>query len=276
VYIEVSSFQGGPKRGYTDSDGRVDIYVPSGTEYRVTASGAGIENTSKSFSIPPSERFHHEDVEVEVHPGTETKAPGGVVAASDLRVPENARQEFAKGLKEMRAQNWSKARQHFEKAVKDYPQFDFGYNNIGVTYIQEKNTQAARAAFEKALAINEKNADAVRNLARMKLMNGDYRGGKELLLKIGPDPRDIEALIMLAYAQLNTHDVEAALANAIKVQQGAPDRFPLAYLIAARVYEMKGNRSEAQAQYQMYLKEAPNTPEAQIAKEGMQRVAVSK
>lgn len=213
---------------------------------------------------------------MEAHTGKETKAPGGMVAAETLRVPENASEEFAKGMREMRAQNWSKARQHFEKAVKDYPQFDWGYNNIGVTYVQEKNTKAAREAFEKAVAINGKNPAAMRNLARMKLVDKDYSGGKELLLKLGPDPGDLEALTMLAYAQLNTREFDSALANALKVHQGEPDRYPLAHLVAARVYEIKGNQSAAQAQYQMYLKEAPDTPDAQLAKEGMQRVSASR
>jgi len=277
VYVEVSSFQGGARRGYTDSDGKVNFYVTNGTEYRVNVSGPGVESTSTSFVIGPSERYHHQEIQVVVVPtGTAEKAPGGLVAAANLRVPENARQEFAKGMKEMGAENWSKARQHFEKAVKDYPQFDWGYNNIGVTYVHEKNAQAAREAFEKAVAINDKNMDAVRNLARMKLIDKDYSGGKELLLKLGPAPGDLEALMMLAYAQLNTHEFDAALTNALKVHQGEPDRFPFAYLIAARAYEIKGNQSAAQAQYQMYLQKAPNTPDAQLAKEGMQRVAASK
>lgn len=275
AYIEVSSFQGGAKRGYTDAEGRVDFFVPSGTDYRVTASGPGIERASTSFVIPPDERIHHQEIEVEVHTGEETKAPGGLVAAENLRVPENASEEFAKGMKQMRTQNWSKARQHFEKAVKDYPRFDWGYNNIGITYVQEKNTKAALEAFEKAVAINDKNAAAVRNLARMKLVDKDYNGGKELLLKLGPNPGDLEALMMLAYAQFNTHEFDAALANALKVHQ-EPDHYPLAHLVAARVYEMKGNQSAAQTQYEMYLKESPNSPDAQLAKEGMQRVAAGK
>jgi Tfp pilus assembly protein PilF len=208
--------------------------------------------------------------------GTATKEPGGMVSAANLRVPEKAGHEFAKGMKEMSAHNWSKAREHLEKAVKYYPQFDWAYNNMGVAYIQEKNTKGAREAFEKAVAINDKNPDAVRNLARMKLMDNDFGGGKELLLKLGPNPQDLDALMMLAYAQLKTHELDAALANALKVHRGDHDRFPLAHLIAARVYEVKGNQGAARGQYQMYLKEAPDTPEAQIAKEGMQRLAASR
>jgi tetratricopeptide (TPR) repeat protein len=273
VYIEVSSVDGGTRRGYTDSDGRVNFDVPSGSSYQLLASGPGIESASASIVIPASQRFYHEELEVKLQTPEGTRAPGGMVSASKLRVPEKAQHEFAQGMKEMSAHNWSKARQHFEKAIKVYPQFGWSYNNIGVTYVQEKNTKAAREAFEKAVAINDKNADAVRNLARMKLMENDCSGGKALLLRLGPDPRDLDALTMLAFAQLQTHEFDAALTNALKVHRGEPDRFPLAHLVAARVYEIKGNQSAAQAQYQMYLKEAPSTPEAQVAREGMQRLA---
>ena len=218
-----------------------------------------------------------EEVEVKLTAGGATaKAPGGMVSAENLRVPEKAEQEFQKGMKEMSAQNWSKAREHLEKAIKYYPQFDWAYNNMGVAYIQEKNPQRAREAFQKAVAINDKNTDAVRNLARMKLMDKDFIGVKELLMKLGSDPRDAEALMMLAYAQWQTREFDAAQANALKVHQGDPDRFPLAHLIAARVYEMKGNQNAAQEQYQMYLKEAPDTPDARLATEGLQRLAAKR
>lgn len=275
VYVEVSSVEGGTRRGYTDSDGRVNFDVPSGS-YQLEVSGPGIERASASLVIPPSQRYYHEDVQVKLQTGETTRAPGGMVSAATLHVPENAGHEFAKGMKEMNAHNWSKAREHFEKAVKDYPQFDWGYNNIGVTYIQEKNQNAAKEAFEKAVSINGKNPDAVRNLARMKLMENDCNGGKALLLKIGPDPHDLDALMMLSFAQLQTHEFDAALANALKVHQGEPDNFPLAHLVAARVYEIKGNHGAAQTQYRTYLKEAPNTPEAQAAKEGIQRLSAKK
>ena len=274
AFVEITSGGGAPQRGYTDSEGRVSFTVPSGTRYELAVKGPGIETKVDSFEIAPGQRSHREEVEVKLQAGgTTTRAPGGIISAANLRIPEKAQQEFTKGMKEMSAHNWSKAREHLEKAIKYYPQFDWAYNNEGVAYIQEKNTQGAREAFQKAVAINDKNSDAVRNLARIKVMDKDFNGVKELLLKLGPDPHDIEALMMLAYAQWQILEFDAAQASALKVHQGDPDRFPLAHLIAARVYEMKGNQNAAQEQYQIYLKEAPDTPDARVAKEGMQRLA---
>jgi Tfp pilus assembly protein PilF len=260
-------------RGYTDSNGRINFDVPSGTRYQASVSGPGIESRSTTFDIPPTQRFLHEEIEVELNTGgTATKGPGGMVSASNLRVPEKAGHEFAKGMKEMSAHNWSKARKHLEKAIKDYPQFDWAYNNLGVACMQENDAKDARAAFEKAVAINDKNTDAVKNLARLELADNDFAGAKAVLLKLGQEPRDPEALTMLSYTQLRTWEFNAALDNALKVPHEGPERFPVVHLIAARVYEIRGNRSAAEAQYKQYLNVAPDGPEARVAKEGIQRV----
>ena len=118
VYVEVTSLAGSSMRGYTDSDGRVNFEVASGTNYKLIISGPSIKSTNASFAIPPSERFFHEDVQVDLAKGTATKGAGGMVSAATLQVPEKARHEFAAGMKEMKAQDWSKAREHFEKAIK--------------------------------------------------------------------------------------------------------------------------------------------------------------
>jgi len=274
AYVEISSLGGGlALRGYTDFDGRINFDVPSGARYQASISGPGIKSRSTTFDLPPTERFHREEIEVELRRGgTVTSAPGGMVSAPDLRVPKKAGQEFAKGMKEMIAHNWSKARQHLEKAIKYYPQFDWAYNNLGVACIQEKDAKDAREAFEKAVRINEKNIEAVKNLARLKLADNDFAGAKAVLVKPGQELRDPEALTMLSYTQLRTREFDAALANALKVPHGGTDSFPVVHLIAARVYEIKGDRSAAEAQYKEYLKVAPDGPQAGVAKEGLQRV----
>jgi Tfp pilus assembly protein PilF len=276
VLVQVQPVDNGtPQQAYTDALGQANFTVRSGDRFKLTVSGPAIETKSSLFDVPFAERLHTEYVEVKlVQGGTTMKSPEGMVSASALHVPEKAEHEFEKGLQQMRSRNWDKAREHFEKAIKEYPQFDWAYNNMGVADIQEKKSDAARKAFEKAVALNDKNPDAARNLARMEIAEGDFGRAKELLLKaLGVDPRSPDSLTLLAYAQLRTHDFDAALSNALHAHQGEPDRFPLAHLIAARIYELRGAQASAKTQYQMYLKEAPDTPEARLAEEGVQRLA---
>jgi tetratricopeptide (TPR) repeat protein len=200
-----------------------------------------------------------------------------MVSAASLKIPSNAHDEFSKGMKDMQANKLEDAKKHFEKAIKYYPSYDWAYNNLGVVEIQLKNSEAAKQAFLKAVALNDKNADAMGNLGQMKFEENDYQGAKELLEKsLTAQPNNPKNLLMLALTQARTGDYASSLTNAEKVHQGDIDRFPYAHFLAAQVREQMGDHAGAERQYQAYLKEAPDGPEASHAQEGLQRVEAKK
>ena len=137
-----------------------------------------------------------------------------------------------------------------------------------------KDVAGAREAFTRAVTINNKNFDADRNLARLELGESNYDGAKKLLQDaLASMPSDREALGMLSFAEMKTKQFDQALSDAEKVHQdGSTDAFPLAHLVAAAVRENKGDLAGAQKQYEMYLKEAPDSPQAQVAKKGLERI----
>jgi Tfp pilus assembly protein PilF len=272
--VEIGGIGGGTtQQTYTDLEGRVSFSVPSGRNYQIKVSGAAIESTTVQFEVNPGETFHHESIAVKAARGDGKGAPGGMVSAAALNVPEKARDEFNKGMKDIQAKKFPDAKKHFVKATEIYPKYDWAFNNIGVVEMQLKDGKAAREAFARAVEINDKNPDATKNLARLKIEDTDYAGAKELLLKsITVQPENPDTLMLLAYTQLKTNDLDAALANAEKCHKGEPDQHPLGHLIAAAVREKKGDRAGAEKQYQTYLKEAPDTPQAKVAKDGLARL----
>lgn len=275
VLVELSATSGGIiQQNYTDMDGRARFTgVPTGQTYQIKVSGAGIETTQTSMDLFQGENFHHQMVAVKLSAEGKNNLPGGLVSASMLNVPVKARREFEKGMELMRKEKWAEAKKHLEKATQEYPNFDWAYNNIGVVDMQMKDEAGAQEAFARAVAINSKNPDATRNLARLKLKGDDFQGAKTLLLdSVTAKPGDPETLALLAYAQYRTKDFDQALTNAEKVHTDKPDKYPLAHLIAASIRESRGDRAGAQKQYEMYLKEAPDGPQAQIAKDGLARV----
>ncbi len=277
--VEVTSFGSVNVRSYTNPDGRATFTVKGGTTYRVQASGADFKSDNDSFEILDGEMFHRETVTVKrvVDANAKPGAPGGMVAAAQLNVPEKARKEYDKGLDAFRDKKCDKAIEHFEKAIKDYPQFDMALNNLGVCAMQEGDVNRARDAFQRAVAANDRNSAASRNLGRILLVNDkDPTHAREMFTKsLSADPRSGETLTLLAYSDLQTGDMDGALANARKVHSSAPkDQFPFAHLIAGRVLERRGDRDGAAAEYRTYLQEAENTPDAQVAKEGLARLGM--
>lgn len=272
--VQVSLMTGGVvQESYTDMDGRVSFSVPPAQQYEVKVSGPGVETSVSSFELFDGESFHHQSLTVKLTADGKNNLPGGMVSAAMLNVPVKARREYDKGMELMQKGKLADAKKHLEKATEIYPNFDWAFNNIGVIDMRMKDEAAAKEAFTRAVAINDKNADAERNLARLKLGDDDYQGAKTLLQQaLTVKPGDLDMLGLLSFTELKTNQPDQALVDAEKVHRDDHDVFPLAHLVAASVRESKGDLTGAQKQYEMYLKEAPDTPQAQAAKAGLQRI----
>lgn len=272
--VQISLMSGGTiQENYTDMDGRVSFSVPPADNYQVRVSGAGIETTQSSFELFEGESFHHESVVVKLTEDAKKNLPGGMISAAMLNVPVKARHEYDKGMELMQKGKLEDARKHLQKATEIYPNFDWAYNNIGVIDMRMKDVPAAREAFTRAVTINNKNFDADRNLARLELGENNYEGAKKLLQDaLTARPGDSEALGMLSFTEFKTKEFDQALSDAEKAHQDGRDAFPIAHLVAASVRESKGDLAGAQKQYEMYLKEAPDSPQAQVAKQGLERI----
>ncbi len=276
VLVELASFQGGVQQAVTDGTGRVSFVVKAASTYQVKVSGPQIEPTETSFQLFPSETSHQERIAVKLKKTT-APAPGGNVATTALGIPAKASQEFVKGTQEMSQSNWESAKAHFSAAIQEYPKYDSAYNNLGVVEMQLKNTDAAAQAFSKAAELNDKNVDALTNLAQIRFQQKQYDTVKELLSKaLTVQPNNPKTLTLLAYSQFQTKDFDAALATAQKVHQGDADKYPFAHFIAARVLEIKGDQQGAKAEYETFLKEAPDSPQAPLAKEALVRLEAKK
>ncbi len=272
--VQISLMSGGTiQENYTDMDGRVSFSVPPSDNYQVRVSGPGIETSRSSFELFAGESFHREAVVVKLTEDGKKNLPGGMISAAMLNVPSKARHEYDKGMELMQKGKLEDAKKHLEKATEIYPNFDWAYNNIGVIDIRMKDTAGAREAFTRAVTINNKNFDACRNLARLELGENNYEGAEKLLRDaLISKPGDPNTLGMLSFTELKTKQFDQALSDAEKVHQDGNDAFPLAHLVAASVRETKGDLAGARRQYEMYLKEAPDSPQAQVAKEGLERI----
>ena len=277
IMVELQPGGGAPQRSFVDSNGHSYFTVPSGMTYQVTVTGANIDPASASFQVDSNEMTHMESIAVRTKESATPRVPGGVVSASNLNIPAKARDEFSKGMKEMKASKWQDAKKHFEKAINEYPKYDWAYNNLAVVEIQLKNRDAATQDFAKAVEINDKNPDATANLGLIRFEDNDLQGAKELMKKsLTVRPNDPKSLTILALAQLKTGESAAALASAEKVHQGDLDHFPIAHFVAAQIREQMGDHAGAERQYQAYLKEAPDGPQASQAKDALVRIQAKK
>lgn len=264
---------------FTDSEGRAGFHVSSSGNYRVRATGMDIEEgVSETVHIDDMDRsrmiFVHVAPKSDSIASKKTPGTGPVTSAAELRIPPDARKAFHKGLEAWEKKDYQKAAGYFEKATAQYPQYDNAYNNLGVMYAHLNQPEKARAAFEKSVELNDKNADADRNLARLLLRDREYPRAETLLRKsLIVEPLNPVSLTLVSIAEIESGNVDGALQDARKVHELPHDGYALSHFVAGQALERKHQLQEAGAEYQTYLRENPNGPEAPLVQKALARLS---
>jgi tetratricopeptide (TPR) repeat protein len=259
-----------------------DFNISSGKTYRLRVSGPRIDAiTTPSFSISPMESSHTETVHVksDTRNQGEASTPGATtVSVSELVVPNNAGAEMKKGLGDYYKGDMEKAAAHFEKAAADYPKYARAYDMLGVIAIKQPDRPKARELFSKSIQVDDSFFPAYMDLARMEVQDRQYAQAETLLQKaivLNPSMPDAEAL--LATAEFANKEYDKALA-AVQRTHALPhhEQFAEVHLMAARVFKMQNHPDEAIAQYQLFLKEKPDSPEVPNARKALASLQASK
>ncbi len=265
---------------FTNALGQAEFLVNGEGNFRIKVSGIGFADVvSEEFQITQQDRFKL--VVVQVHP---TSSPdsnpqlgnGALTSASELKIPAAARKSFDKGLEALQQKDYKKAVDQFQKATTAYPEYDAAYDNLGVAFMNLGQADKARSAFERAVQLNDKNADADRNYSRLLISDKQYAAAKEFLQKaLIVEPQDPSSVILLAIVQLMTGDYDGALHNAQKVHDLSPQGYAVGYYIAGRAFESKHELEKAATEYQTYLRESPNGPQANQVRASLARVTAN-
>ena len=257
----------------TDVSGTVRFTRLSPAKYRVRITGAGIVTTeSGEIDMTASEPNLTEYVRVRRQPSlTVDAAPHATI---DVNVPPEARKEFDKASEKMEQKNWTEAKTHLDRAIAIYPKYALAYNNLAMIYINLNQGEKAVESFRKAAELDEHIQQANRYLGYFYYENKSYKQAEPYLLRaIGGEPRNPQLLLALANTQMQNGEAEQALANAQKVHS-RPDhkKFAMAHLIAAQVLSDRGDNQHSREEFQLFLREAPDSPMAPRVKEALAKI----
>ncbi len=263
---------------FTNSMGQAEFRINGQGTFRVKVSGLGVEEAvSEDVQISETDRVRV--VYVQVHPKSGASSNPNpenqaMASASQLKIPPAARKSFDKGLEALQRKDYSKAVDWFQKATVAYPQYDAAFDNLGVALMNMGKIEQAGAAFQRAVQLNDKNADADRNYSRLLISDKQYAAAKDLLQKaLMVEPQDPSSLTLLAVAQFKTGDYDGALESALKVHKISHEGYAVAHYVAGRAFENKHEFENATTEYQMYLRESPNGPEASQVRASLARVS---
>jgi tetratricopeptide (TPR) repeat protein len=198
---------------------------------------------------------------------------GTMTSAGQLRIPPDARKVFDRGYEAWQKKQYEKAAVFFQQAINAYPAYDAAFNNLGVVYMRLDQPDKALVALQTAVKLNDKNADADRNLARLLIMNTEYAKADELVKKsLMVEPSDPGGLTLAAIAELKTGQYPAAVQSAQKVHQLPHDGFASCHYVAGQALERLNKLPDARVQYQLYLQESPDGPDATKSRIALARI----
>jgi TolA-binding protein len=83
------------------------------------------------------------------------------VSSRVLQIPDKARKEFQKGVKELEEKGKpEKSLPHFQRALEIYPDYDEAYVQLAVAHLQMNQPAEAQQALEQGIAVYDANARA--------------------------------------------------------------------------------------------------------------------
>jgi tetratricopeptide (TPR) repeat protein len=257
-------------------DGQVRMSVCKNSIYRLRVIGPTIQEAVLD-DLHPSRGdrlvtvvLHHKVTNQERTPEKNT------ISATRLAVPTRAQKELEKGDEALKKKKLADARRYYAKAIELYPQFEEAQNKLGVVLMQEGDRTGGKAAFENAIAINDRFAPAYINLAKIAIDERRFSDAYVLSRQaLTTEPLNPEALFVAAESAFFTRDYKQTLTYARTLHSLVHTRYALAHLLAARSLEAQNQPAAAIDEYQLFLAEDSLDPNVEMARERLRLLQLS-
>lgn len=243
------------------------FHVSNGRSYGLRVSGGGIETvTTAFFDINAFEMNHSETVHVKPEKLTGESVPGSpTISVLELNAPRKASAEVNKGMDAYSKGDLEKASAHFEKAIAAYPRYARAYDMLGAIAIKGANRGKARELFSKSIEADSAFLPGYVDLARLALQDQNYAESESLLAKvIAANPSMPDGFALLATTEFANKEYDRALAD-VERTHALPNhqQYAEVHLMAGKVLRMQNHLEAAMAQFQLFLIEKPDSPQAE-------------
>jgi Flp pilus assembly protein TadD len=256
-----------------DGIGQFERLTPG--SYKVKATSAGIQDAQlDSIEIMEDEKLRIERLHVLPLDSTHAReSPQQSVSAAELSVPAKARKSYEKALAAFARGDLPKAVNEFEAAVTEYPKYARAWNDLGVARAKSGDQAAAKQAWQKAIEADEKFPSPYLNLARAAMSEKHASEAEQLASQaLSHDSNNPEALYVLFNAQYAQNEAKPALDTEQKLHAVEHKRFADVHVFAGQLLLNANQDSLAMAEFQTYLKEAPDGPRVAAVRKAMAQI----
>jgi len=234
--------------------------------YTISVNAAGREEVSRELAGFSADRNDMVTIVLGDRTPDKDLPPEGntVVDLKTLKVPEKAHEHLQKGLEFLDKSEFEKAAQHFDAAIKIFPDFYQAHNNLGVACLKMKKIDEAEKEFSRAVEIQPENITGLKNLAYIRMNQGRHRDAIAPLAKaVRLDANDAKAEMYLGEAYIVAKDVVNASDHFLKALLLDPSLAHAHYRLGYIFLDEK-QYDQALKHFQGFLKLNPETGREEV------------
>ena len=238
--------------------------VPSG-KYEVIAISR-LEQAHETVQVRYSQAIVELRLNVQRPDKTDTAA---TVSVSELKIPEKARGEWAKGQHALFKNRLQDARKHADRALAIAPQYAQALTLRGILKLGENDTQGGIADLQQAIHNDPNYAMGYIALGAGLNAQRNFEDAERTLQRgMSLDPNAWQGWFELTKTEIALGKFNDALKHITRAQELNKD-YPSIHLLMAHALLGNHQYSRAVEEFEVFLSEDPNSPHAKNARAGL-------
>jgi predicted Zn-dependent protease len=225
-----------------------------------------LEQTHESVQVLNSEATVELRLSVE-NPNT----PGSTatVSVSELKIPEKAKEEWAKGDQALAKNKLQDARKHADRALAIAPQYAHALTLRGILKLGEQDATGGIADLQQAIKNDPNYALAYIALGAGLNAQRNFEDAERTLQRgMSLDPNAWQGWFELTKAEIALGKFQDALKHINRAEELKKD-YPTIHLLMAHALVGNHQYSRAVEEFELFLSREPNSPHATNAREGL-------
>jgi tetratricopeptide (TPR) repeat protein len=252
----------------TDKNGKFAYFGLAGGTWDVDFEAPGYQ--AKQISVPVQELNRNASIDVQLEPVEPPKETEGAsheeLQVAGQKISKETAAAIDAGNTALTAKNWPVARENYQKALQEMPDYAPLYMSVAKTYAGEENTAEAINWARKAAEKDPSDGSAWKTIAELELSRGNLDAGREALSKVPAGQASDTSYLNLGILLYNKKQNAAAEESFGKALAQTPDLADAYYYRGLARMQLKKN-AEAKADLQKYLELAPSGGDADTVKE---------
>ena len=253
---------------YTDTNGQFHIDRVKDGDYQVSVRKIGYVTAQVSISVNGG---HASNVDVDLRPERSNSDAGSksgtgppeTVSTHELKVPQRARDDSARGKELMAKSDYAGAIAEFQKATDDFPSYYEAYVRMGVAQYMAGHAPDALQSFQKSIDLSGgKYSEAFFDLAEVLNDTGDFSGAQVVARQQIELDQSWQGYFQLSRALLGLKQYPDA-EHAAKKCRDLNARNRQVYEVLKDIHIAMHDYSGALDDIDAYLKLDPNSPASQ-------------